>query len=33
MDRSYLGSPLIPDEDEQADMYLYTVDTLAHTTA
>ena len=25
-----LGSPLIPDEDEQADMYLYTVDTLAH---
>ncbi len=30
MYRSYLGSPLIPDEDEQADMYLYTVDTLAH---
>ena len=27
MYRSYLGSPLIPDEDEQADMYLYTVDT------
>ena len=30
MYRSYLGSPLIPDEDEQADMYLYTVDTLKH---
>ncbi len=30
MYRSYLGSPLIPDEDEQADMYLYTVDTLGH---
>ena len=30
MYRSYLGSPLIPNEDEQADMYLYTVDTLAH---
>ena len=29
MYRSYLGSPLIPDDDEQADMYLYTVDTLA----
>lgn len=28
MHRSYLGSPLIPDEDEQADMYLYTTDTL-----
>lgn len=28
MYRSYLGSPLIPDEDEQADMYLYAVDTL-----
>lgn len=28
MYRSYLGSPLIPDEDEQADMYLYTTDTL-----
>ena len=30
MYRRYLGSPLIPDEDEQADMYLYTVDTLKH---
>ncbi len=28
MYRSYLGSPLIPDEDEQADMYLYTTDVL-----
>ena len=25
---SYYGSPLIPDDDEQADMYLYTVETL-----
>lgn len=26
----YMGSPLIPDDDEQADMYLYTCETLAH---
>ena len=25
---SYLNSPLLPDDDEQADMYLYTVETL-----
>ena len=28
MYRSYLGSPLMPDDDEQADVYLYAVDTL-----
>lgn len=28
MHRSYLGSPLIPSDDEQADMYMYTCDTL-----
>lgn len=26
----YAGSPLIPDDDEQADMYLYAVETLSH---
>ena len=26
----YVGSPLIPDDDEQADMYLYAVETLEH---
>jgi len=26
--RDYLGSPLIPSDDDQADMYLYTVETL-----
>lgn len=26
----YLGSPVVPTDDEQADMYLYAVDTLAH---
>ena len=26
----YIDSPLIPDDDEQADMYLYTVETLEH---
>ena len=26
----YHGSPFLPSDDEQADMYLYTVDTLAH---
>lgn len=25
---SYLGSPMLPDDDEQADMYLYAVETL-----
>lgn len=30
MHRSYLGSPLIPSDDEQADMYLYTVEALSH---
>ena len=29
MYEKYMGSPMIPDEDIQADMYLYTVDTLA----
>ena len=28
MHREYLNSPLIPDDDAQADMYLYTVETL-----
>ena len=27
---AYAGSPLIPDDDEQADMYLYAVETLEH---
>ena len=27
---SYKNSPLLPDDDEQADMYLYAVDTLEH---
>lgn len=27
---SYRDSPLLPDDDEQADMYLYAVDTLSH---
>lgn len=26
----YKGSPFLPDDDEQADMYLYAVETLAH---
>ena len=26
----YVGAPLIPDDDEQADMYLYAVETLEH---
>ena len=26
----YLGSPILPDDDEQADMYLYAVETLGH---
>lgn len=26
----YMGSPLIPTDDEQADMYLYTVETMEH---
>lgn len=30
MHREYFGSPLIPDEDTQADMYLYAVETLEH---
>lgn len=30
MHREYLGSPLLPSEDEQADMYLYAVETLSH---
>lgn len=29
MARDYAGSPILPDDDEQADMYLYTVETLA----
>ena len=29
MYRDYNGSPLLPSDDEQADMYLFTVDTLA----
>ena len=28
MARDYAGSPILPDDDEQADMYLYTVETL-----
>lgn len=30
MYRAYKDSPLIPSDDDQADMYLYTVETLAH---
>ncbi|MCD7769822.1 MAG: radical SAM family heme chaperone HemW [Oscillospiraceae bacterium] len=30
MYEAYLGSPVIPTDDEQADMYLYMVETLAH---
>ena len=30
MYHSYLNSPLLPDDDEQADMYLYTVEALSH---
>ncbi len=30
MYNSYMGSPMLPDEDEQADMYLFTVDALKH---
>ncbi len=30
MYRDYMDSPLIPSDDDQADMYLYTVETLAH---
>ena len=29
MYREYLGSPFLPDDDEQADMYLYACDTLS----
>ncbi len=30
MHRDYMDSPVIPSDDEQADMYLYMVETLAH---
>ena len=30
MHAEYLDSPVVPTDDEQADMYLYAVDTLAH---
>lgn len=30
MYRAYMDSPVIPSDDDQADMYLYTVETLAH---